>query len=75
MRGFSLIEVMIVIAILGILAAIFVPYIQDQKAGLTKPTGVPHTEEQCIAGYVFVRGSRNIVQVIDDKGNGIRCGS
>lgn len=62
-RGLTLIELMIVIAILGILAAIIIPAIQGKQPQQQAST-------KCIAGYTFTLRD---VQVLDSQGRGIPC--
>lgn len=59
-KGFTLIEVMIVIAILGIFAAIFIPQFSGYKS----------SDHQCIAGFKFTKGGK---QIIGQNGSGVPC--
>ena len=64
-RGFTLIEFMIVMSIIGILAAIAYPMLTGKS--------LRRTEVHCVQGYVFVSTQRGLTQLIDENGKGKKC--
>jgi len=74
LNGFTLIEVMIVIAIIGILIAMVVP-VMNSKESKEVTWGLNGlTESRCIDGYKFIVGQDGGArQIMDEAGRGIRC--
>jgi prepilin-type N-terminal cleavage/methylation domain-containing protein len=74
-RGFTLIEVMVVVAIIAILAAVAVPAIFGVKGGSNISYGINGiAESRCIEGYKFVVGhDGNARQILDEFGKGAQC--
>ena len=86
-RGFTLIELMIVIAIMAILAAIIIPAAMGIH-GTASSSGVPNSaswgwngvvETRCIEGYKVLisnagRYGTGMTQMLDQNGHAIPCG-
>lgn len=72
-KGFTLIELMIVIAMIGMVAALLVPVMSGKGSSLS--WGVNGlAEERCIAGYAHVVGERGQArQILSARGTGIPC--
>lgn len=75
-KGFTLIELMIVLAIIGILAAVIFPAISGKKAttfaGSNKPAQSANT--MCIRGSLYQRTpEETYAKVIDQQGFTLEC--
>lgn len=78
-NGFTMVEFLIVAAIIGILAAIAIPQFNKYKAqqagwSSTEAERTYGIESLCIGGYKFMRHVDGWgAQVLDEAGHGVRC--
>lgn len=73
-NGFTLIELMIVVAIIGILTALIFPWIGSSDSNVSHSWRTGSVESRCIEGYKFLVGQRSSpAQILDAQGHGIPC--
>lgn len=78
-KGFTLIELMIVVAIIGILASLFVPSFQNfgNDSKVRYSNSQSHTQtpaEKCVSWVkVMINRDGSSYQLKDHNGNGISC--
>lgn len=74
-KGFTLIELMIVVAIVGIIGAVVVPMFMGKTSGNTISTGYNGMiESRCVEGLKFVIGhDGRATQIMDTLGHGVKC--